>query len=157
MTRMSYEAEPEEIDEVVLARARAVHAEVCGCDNKRCNLTNDVYQWLMVGDKGEGATTEALVEEWRAFNAGYPDGDPYERFYEVGDPTVLAAHMIRPYVAPQWLIEVHPNAEESDPDDLAAINASEWGTLEDHLQGWGEYTSVIHVLDTDTYYLARLA
>lgn len=71
--------------------------------------------------------------------------------------TVTAARMIRPYVAPQWLIEVHPNAEESDADDLAAINASEWGTLEDNLQGWGEYTSVIHVLDTDTYYLARLA
>ena len=71
--------------------------------------------------------------------------------------TVTAARMIRPYVGPQWLIEVHPNAEESDADDLAAINASEWGTLEDHLQGWGEYTSVIHVLDTDTYYLAHLA
>ena len=71
--------------------------------------------------------------------------------------TVTAARMIRPYTRPQWLIELHPNAEESDADDLAAINASEWGTLADNLQGWGEYTSVIHVLDTDTYYLARLA
>jgi hypothetical protein len=89
------------------------------------------WQWLVMGD------TDAT--------------------HEAAGPTVLAARMIRPYVAPQWLIEVHPNAEESDPDDLAAINASEWGTLEDNLQGWGEYTSVIHVLDTDTYYLARLA
>jgi hypothetical protein len=89
------------------------------------------WQWLVMGD------TDAT--------------------HEAAGPTVLAAIMIRPYVGPQWLIEVHPNAEESDADDLAAINASEWGTLEDNLQGWGEYTSVIHVLDTDTYYLARLA
>ena len=70
---------------------------------------------------------------------------------------VTAARMIRPYVAPQWLIEVHPNAEESDADDLDAINVSEIEVLSTNLRGWGEYTSVIHVLDPDTYYLARLA
>jgi hypothetical protein len=73
--------------------------------------------------------------------------------------TVTAAQMIRPFVGPQWLIEVHPNAEESDADDLAAINAAEIEVLSTELRGWGEYNAVIRVTDGDVEadYLARLA
>lgn len=113
--------------------------------------TRAKLDWLAATQYGTQAEAVAVAID-RLYNA--------ERSTMSTSPdrvTVTAARMIRPYVAPQWLIELHPNADESDPDDLAAINASEWGTLADNLQGWGEYTSVIHVLDTDTYYLARLA
>lgn len=74
--------------------------------------------------------------------------------------TVTAARMIRPYTRPQWLIELHPNADESDPDDLAAINAADIDVLEANLMGWGEYNAVIRVTDDaglKADYLARLA
>lgn len=53
------------ISEAILARARAIHAEVCGCDNPRCPTRQEVYDWLEDGDQGEGRTTADLVAEWR--------------------------------------------------------------------------------------------
>jgi hypothetical protein len=79
--------------------------------------------------------------------------------HEAAGPDVLAAQMIRPFVGPQWLIEVHPNAEESGADDLEAINTFEIEVLSTDLRGWGEYNAVIRVTDGDVEadYLARLA
>lgn len=73
--------------------------------------------------------------------------------------TVTAARMIRPFEGPQWLIEVHPNAEESDADDLEAVNAAEIEVLSTELRGWGEYNAVIRVTanGVEADYLARLA
>jgi hypothetical protein len=69
VTRMNYEAPPEEIDAAVLARAEAIHAEVCYCDSKRCDLTNQIYQWLMAGDRGEGRIVTDLALEWQEYEA----------------------------------------------------------------------------------------
>lgn len=68
MTRMSYEAEPELIDETVLELARSVHSEVCGCDDKRCSVTNEIYAWLVEGDRGESSTVEQVIAEWREYD-----------------------------------------------------------------------------------------
>jgi hypothetical protein len=69
MSRLNYEADAETIDEAVLARARAIHAEACGCDNRRCGVTNEIYQWLVAGDRGQGRTTADLVAEWTEYTS----------------------------------------------------------------------------------------
>jgi hypothetical protein len=69
MHHLSYEADAETIDEAVLARARAIHAEVCGCDDKRCPITDEIYQWLVAGDRGQGRTTADLVAEWTEYTS----------------------------------------------------------------------------------------
>ena len=68
MTRMSHEAEPEEIDGCLLNLAHAIHSEVCGCDDKRCPVTGAIYDWLEAGDRGEGRTAADLAAEWREYD-----------------------------------------------------------------------------------------
>lgn len=69
MPGMNYEAEPQEFDARMLALANAVHDEVCGCDNKRCSVTGEIYEWLSEGDGGDGRALADLVAEWREYDS----------------------------------------------------------------------------------------
>jgi hypothetical protein len=51
-----------------LELARQVHAEVCGCDDKRCETTTEIYDWLSDGDT-EGLTLEQIVAEWNEYSS----------------------------------------------------------------------------------------
>ncbi len=62
-------------DTRLLALAEAIHGEVCGCDNKRCTLTGEIYDWLYSGDVDDDATVDDLVAEWREYNAAAEDAD----------------------------------------------------------------------------------
>ena len=70
--------------------------------------------------------------------------------------TVTAAQPIRPYRAPQLLIE--PTGAPADADELEAVNACEI-ERHDNLTGWGDYTHVVAATD-DTgetrWYIATL-
>ena len=55
----------QEIDERLLSLSREIHGEVCGCDNKRCTVTGEIYDWLESGDGGEGRAMADLVTEWQ--------------------------------------------------------------------------------------------
>jgi hypothetical protein len=59
----------QEIDDRMLSLARAVHGEVCGCDNKHCAVPGEIYDWLEAGDGGEGRTVADLVAEWLEFTS----------------------------------------------------------------------------------------
>jgi hypothetical protein len=68
---------------------------------------------------------------------------------------VLAAEMIRPYIAPDWTIERAGSV--CGPEDLAAF-AEGYSIAESDLQGWGEYTHVIRAAQSigGADYLAKL-
>ena len=84
-----------------------------------------------------------LAAEWR----------DYAQAPEEPNVTVLAAQMIRPWRAPQWLVE--PVGDASDQDDLDAIWLAGYGVLSRDVRGWGEYNAIIAV--AGTHYLAQLA
>jgi hypothetical protein len=143
MARMAYEAEPQDFGERLVALAHAIHGEVCDCDDKGCTVESDMYAWLEAGDAGEGRTVADLAAEWR----------DYAQAPEEPNVTVLAAQMIRPWRAPQWLVE--PVGDASDQDDLDAIWLAGYGVLSRDVRGWGEYNAIIAV--AGTHYLAQLA
>ena len=67
--KMNYEAESETTDNRLLGIARAMHGELCDCDDRNCNTVNDIYSWLASGDNETltEADTPELVKEWREY------------------------------------------------------------------------------------------
>jgi hypothetical protein len=107
----------------------------------------------------------ATLAQLRALSPAYNDNlttvvtVAIDRMYrEEAMPEITAAQMIRPYVGPQYLVE--PVGDESDPDDVAALNNdADWVVvLERNVQGWGEYNAIVRVSANDVTadYLARL-
>jgi hypothetical protein len=60
--------------------------------------------------------------------------------------------MIRPYTAPQWLVE--PLAE-CDAAEVEAVQAAGFEVLDRDILGWGEHNAIIR--SGDCFYLATLA
>lgn len=109
----------------------------------------------------DGPTERALAILWLLLaHAGAPRQAPQRQTSRM---TVVAAQMIGPYVAPNWLIDFVGTA--SDQEDLNAINAAEMEILRqpDTVMGWGEYNAIIRITDPEcpgagsTEYLAKLA
>ena len=63
---------------------------------------------------------------------------------------ITKAQFVRPYVGPQWLVE--PVGDESDAEDVAAINAGQIVTFAGRIAGWGPYTRIIRI--GEAHYLA---
>ena len=56
---------------------------------------------------------------------------------------IAAAQMIRPYRAPQWLVEPRPDGI-CDADDLEVLNTAGVEVLENHdVLGWPPYNAII--------------
>jgi hypothetical protein len=62
--------EDEMNEKKLLKLAEMIHALVCGCDDKRCNITNEIYDWLYNGDAHHLTESDvpALVAEWRSYS-----------------------------------------------------------------------------------------
>ena len=58
------------IEDKVLELAIAIHAEVCGCDDKHCSIPQEIYDWLANGDLDGTETIEELVGMWHEYDAG---------------------------------------------------------------------------------------
>lgn len=72
---------------------------------------------------------------------------------------IAAAQTIRPYRAPQWLVEPRPDGI-CDADDLEVLNTAGVEVLENHdILGWPPYNAIIRYTDGDdsTDYLAHIA
>jgi len=52
----------------LLKLAREIHGEVCDCDDKRCPVTGEIYDWLTNGDLRGIESVESLAQEWREYN-----------------------------------------------------------------------------------------
>ncbi len=56
--------------EVLRDIADAMHIEICGCDDTRCTLEWEIYEWLYPGAFDDRPYTIAeLVAEWEAMVA----------------------------------------------------------------------------------------
>jgi hypothetical protein len=109
--------------------------------------------------------SDTTLAQLRALSPAYNDNlttvvtVAVDRMYrEDAMPEITAAQLIRPYVGPQYLVE--PVGDESDPDDVAALNNdADWVVVLDrHVQGWEPYNAVVRVGvgDVTADYLARL-
>lgn len=58
-----------ETEERLLSIARQMHGDLCDCDDKRCTLTGEIYDWLVEGDLDDNPSVEQLVSEWREYAA----------------------------------------------------------------------------------------
>lgn len=62
---------------------------------------------------------------------------------------------IRPYVSPQWLVEI--DGDEVEDVDAELAEARTVTNLNEYIQGWDGYTTIISTLDENwetRYYLA---
>ena len=59
---------------------------------------------------------------------------------------VIAAHLIRPYEGPQWLVEPYAGGE-LDADDLDALNALTVEVVESDIAGWDGYDAIVRADD----------
>lgn len=50
--------------------ARAMHGEICDCDDKTCEMTTEIYDWLYNGDAANLTMADVpdLVKEWKEYN-----------------------------------------------------------------------------------------
>jgi len=58
------------MDERLLAIAQAIHSEVCGCDDKSCTTTDEIYDWLYNGDNPDSYTladVPDMIAEWKEY------------------------------------------------------------------------------------------
>jgi hypothetical protein len=74
---------------------------------------------------------------------------------------ITAAQQIRPYTAPEYLVQ--PVGEPSDSDDLQSLNDLEgdYLSLDRRILGWGTHNAIIAIPSTDvttspTYYLVTI-
>ena len=130
----------------LVTAADAIYDQVFGYMDKYFTprKTREIFEWLYYGDLDAVLNIDDLAAEWREYSR-----EPEE----VDTAVVLAAHMIRPWRAPQWLVE--PIGTPSDQDDLDAIWLAGYSVLSREVRGWGEYNALIDV--NGTHYLARLS
>jgi hypothetical protein len=55
--------------ENLLTIAEQMHSELCGCDDKTCMLTDEIYDWLYNGDAAYLADVDVpdLIKEWKEY------------------------------------------------------------------------------------------
>jgi hypothetical protein len=53
----------------LLKIAEQMHSDLCGCDDKNCTLTYEIYDWLYNGDTAAvaNATVPDLLKEWKEY------------------------------------------------------------------------------------------
>jgi len=53
----------------MLEIAQKMHDEVCGCDDKTCTLTDEIYDWIYNGDAHNLTLDDVpdLVGEWKEY------------------------------------------------------------------------------------------
>jgi hypothetical protein len=53
----------------ILRIAEQMHSELCGCDDKTCTLTDEIYDWLYNGDATfiTNADVPGLLKEWKEY------------------------------------------------------------------------------------------
>jgi hypothetical protein len=54
----------------LLKIAEQMHSELCGCDDKNCTLTDEIYDWLYNGDAASLTYGDLpdLIEEWKEYS-----------------------------------------------------------------------------------------
>jgi hypothetical protein len=64
------------MNDTLLNIASQMHSELCGCDDKNCTLTDEIFDWLYNGDAALLTESDIpdLLKEWREYT-----GDTSER------------------------------------------------------------------------------
>lgn len=58
-------------EKLLLKIAQTMHGELCDCDDKTCELTGEIYDWLYNADQPDALTLEdvpALIKEWKEYD-----------------------------------------------------------------------------------------
>lgn len=51
--------------EAIRLVAECIHREVCGCGDKRCEITGDIAEWLETGDLRDSPSIDQLIQEYQ--------------------------------------------------------------------------------------------